>query len=227
MALVNFKQVADRFGHVDGTLVSASLGFPESQPYVTVRFYPWWEHPLYLEAREKDGPWAFADCEEGGRDVTIHPRDMVAFAMSRFAEPIECWFAESGPYVWPYEPDGEIFVNQPVDLDALTTAVAKRLDVQRSDARRIIDVPLSYAESPPFSLRLPQSVLIAAMEALDRLGVGYHKSFTPDGEPSPVAFVIDDETWIVAKDFDVDFPEFEHRPEWFDPSLDQRQCDDG
>lgn len=219
LALVNYRKVADRFGHIDGELVGASLGIPESNPYLTVRFYPWWEHPQYLEARENNEPWAFADVEEGAREVTIHPRGLVAFAMSRYAEVTDCWFAQSGRYIWPYEPDGQIIVNQPVDLDALAAAVAETLDAPVSEVRRIVDVSPPYAEKPPFSLRLPRSVLVAAMEGLDDLGVGYHKSYVPDDEPLPVALVIDDDNWIVAEDFEVDFPDFEHRPEWFDASL--------
>ena len=33
-----------------------------------------------------------------------------------------------------------------------------------------------------------------------------------------MAFIVDANNWIVADDFDVDFPEFEHRTEWFDAS---------
>lgn len=218
VALANFRKVADRFGHVDGDFVSSSLGFPESEPRFVLRFYPWWEHPDYLKARENDAPWAFADFEEGVREVAIYPRGLVAFAMSRYAQLTDCWFAESGPPIWPYEPDGQIFVNEPVDLDALAHAAAGHLDASVLEVRRAVDIPRSYAENPPFSLRLPRSVLIASMEALDGLGVGYHRTYAPKEGPLPVAFVIDDDNWIVAEDFDVDFPEFEHRAEWFDAS---------
>ncbi len=227
MALVNFRDVADRFGHVDGEFVACSLGFPEDGPNYKLRFYPWWEHPLYLEALDINGPWAFADHEEGVREVTIYPRGLVAFAMSRCPEVSDCWFAETGPFLWSYEPEGQIFVNESVKLDELVSAVGKRLNVTTSDLRRIIEVPPGSSEEPPFSLRLPRSVLAAAMETLEDLGVGFHKAHVPDVEALPVAFVIDDDNWIIADDFEVDFPNFEHRPEWFDPALDLRDQEEG
>jgi hypothetical protein len=34
---------------------------------------------------------------------------------------------------------------------------------------------------------------------------------------------VDDNVLIVARDFDVDVPEFEHRPEWFVPESEERR----
>jgi len=220
VALVNFRNVANRLGHVDGEFVGCSLGFPENEPYFKLRFYPWWEHPLYLQARDNDTPWAFADYEEGVREMAIYPRGLVAFAMSQSPDVTDCWFAESGPFLWPYEPNGQIFVNETVSPNELVNAVSKRLDVAVSDLRRIVQVPSGWGEKPPYSLELPQSVLAAAIEALEGLGVGFYKPHVPDVETLPVAFVIDDNNWIVAEDFQVDFPDFEHRPHWFAPTLD-------
>ena len=48
MAWVNFREVADRFSHIDGEVVSTTVAMTreESAVDIVLRFYPWWEHPL-------------------------------------------------------------------------------------------------------------------------------------------------------------------------------------
>jgi hypothetical protein len=45
--------------------------------------------------------------------------------------------------------------------------------------------------------------------------------FSP-GSPRPpeagVVFLIDDDDYIIADDFEVDVPEFNHEPDWFQPA---------
>lgn len=53
---VNFREIVERFGHIDGSIVRAEASFSgdgrPSSACVVVRFYAWWEHPLFLAARE-------------------------------------------------------------------------------------------------------------------------------------------------------------------------------
>lgn len=216
---VSYKQVAERFGFVNADLVACSFGFPEADPFFKIRFYPLWEHPLYLKAQDEGTLWAFADCEEGERDVTIYPRGLIAVHVSKRSEVEDCWFESSGPRLWDYEPDGQIFVNEPVDMATVVKVVSDELGATAEDLRRVISTYNDPTERTPFSLCLPRSVLLATTAALDAASVKYHPSNIPAAQPLPIAFVIDDEDWIIAADFDVDFPEFEHRPEWFTPSL--------
>ena len=53
MAWVNFRATLDRFRHIDAELVRSTISFtPEGgQAEVVIKFYPWWEHPLYEAAR--------------------------------------------------------------------------------------------------------------------------------------------------------------------------------
>jgi len=53
MTWVNFRDVQDRFTHIDALFVSSAARFgPDgAEVTVTVRFYPWWEHPAYVAAR--------------------------------------------------------------------------------------------------------------------------------------------------------------------------------
>ncbi len=53
MPVLNYCEVADRFyPQIDAEFVSAHVSLPEREARYTVRFYPWWEHPRYLEARQ-------------------------------------------------------------------------------------------------------------------------------------------------------------------------------
>lgn len=47
------------------------------------------------------------------------------------------------------------------------------------------------------------------------MGVSLFLPREPRFEPKLVLFIMDDDDFIVARDFEVDLPEFEHREEWF------------
>ncbi len=216
----NFREVRDRFTHIDAEFVACSLGFPEDRPFYRVRLYPWWEHPKLQEAVATDAPWGFTDYSDGMREVTVHPIDLVSFRISRAVEVTDWSFEETGPHVWDYEPDGQIFLNGDIDRDELVSEVQQRLDVDRLTVRRMIAAPDDAAWAPPFSLRLPRSVLLAAMAALDERHVAYHPAYVPPPpDDLPIAFVIDGTDVIIARDFEIDVPDFDHRPEWFQPPV--------
>jgi hypothetical protein len=40
MARVGFRQVSNRFGHVDGTFVEAMLGWSQQPSYFCFRYFP-------------------------------------------------------------------------------------------------------------------------------------------------------------------------------------------
>ena len=67
-----------------------------------------------------------------------------------------------------------------------------------------------------FSLgRFPASVGAAVRSVLDGLGVGYlEQDLGVSSETLPVMLLIDGEDYLIADDFDVDVPDFEHSPEW-------------
>lgn len=48
------------------------------------------------------------------------------------------------------------------------------------------------------------------------MGVDVFTPREPAARISPVMLTVDDNVLVVARDFFVDVPEFEHRPEWFE-----------
>ena len=49
------------------------------------------------------------------------------------------------------------------------------------------------------------------------MGVELFLPRAPVARPGLVLFAADESIAIVARDFEVELPEFEHRPEWFAP----------
>lgn len=41
MVVVNYREIEERFSHIDAEFVSAQLSLPERKAQYSVRFYPW------------------------------------------------------------------------------------------------------------------------------------------------------------------------------------------
>jgi hypothetical protein len=73
MAWTNYRNVVDRFGHIDAEFVKSTGLFSSDGAIaeLVVRFYPWWEHPQYRSAVERGERWGFSSFEGGKREVTV------------------------------------------------------------------------------------------------------------------------------------------------------------
>jgi hypothetical protein len=73
--------------------------------------------------------------------------------------------------------------------------------------------------SAPFSLGyFPFTLYNIVKEELQRADVRLHLARSPVKRNLPVVLLMDGDDYIVADDFEVDVPDFEHRPEWFAPT---------
>lgn len=216
---VNFREISARFTHIDAKFVSALFSLSPLRAEVVVRFYPWWEHPLYQEARDADAPWGFRDIEEGAQCVTVVAVDPIACQLSRHVEVTDWDFCEDHPETWQYQDEAEIFCNSDPDIPKLLEAVlARELPwVSREVLNRYLG-PRGWRA--PFSLgHFPYSLFIVLREELERANVRLHLPRLPQKRDALVALVLDGKDFIVARDFEVDVPDFEHRREWFDPTV--------
>ncbi len=217
MGIVNFREVQDRFTHIDAEFVSCTLGFGGETPRYTVSFYPWWEHPAYIEARNSGKPWGFTDCEDGCKPVTVYPKGLVQFRVTRITDVIDWAFLETHPLLWPYEDSGQIFCNSDPPLAKVAEGVRMALPhVPKEDLYSYLDPLLPY--KAPFCLgTFPLTLFNVVEKVLADLGVAMFISPRPEKKPMPVLFLIGGYDYIIADDFDIDVPNFEHRPEWFKP----------
>ncbi len=216
--LVNYREAITRFSHIDATFVAAEIGPDLATCRYVVRLYPWWEHPLYLQARDAGAPWGFVLEDEATRDVAVVARDPVAFHLSRRESVTDWAFCESHPLLWPFEDAAELFCNSDVDRLELIEAILRRNIPHLTRARLSEYIAPVSPHRAPFSLGyFPRSLFLVAREELERMGVRLFIAREPREQERLVLFLIDGEDYIVAHDFDIEVPDFEHRPEWFQP----------
>ena len=225
MARINYREVTDRFTHIDARFVACEIGLPGNDGFFTVDLYPWWEHPLYLEARSEGARWGFDDTCAGYRPVTVYPQSVYQFRLSRTTEVTDWDFTQEHPLLWQYEDAGQIICESPVSLEQwarLSDSVRGKLLGYNHSAELAEYVSLQtihqWGRTGSFSLgHFPRTLFRAIREVLEEQEVQYFAGADPEPVELPVLFLIDGGDYVIAQDFEVDVPEFEHRPEWFRP----------
>jgi hypothetical protein len=219
MAWVNFRDVQDRFTHIDAELVSAKAQFGEGEGDVaiTVRFYPWWEHPLFLAAHEAGKPWGFQDTDEGARDVTVKAVGPLAVSFVSGSTVIDWAFSTDHPALWEFSGEAGIFVNGPFDVGELTARLmARKMPfVESHHLCRYLDP--GWPRAPSRGVHLPPQLHRPVLEELEAMGVPVYVPRPAGDPPALVLFLLDGKDYVVAEDFMIDVPEFEHQPRWFQP----------
>jgi hypothetical protein len=214
--LVNYRDIQQRFTHIDAELVSATITLKPNTARYVVRLYPWWEHPLYVEAIEQGRPWGFSDLSAGAKEVVVIAVEPFAVCLSDRYEVVDWSFFDNHPLLWRYEDEAEIFVNSDFDQGELFEALMRRgiPSVSLGDFYRYIS-PRSDWHAPYSLGRFPYSLYWPVREELERMGVRLFLPREPQERTRPILFLIDGEDYIIARDFEIELPQFEHRPEWF------------
>ena len=220
MTWVNFREVQDRFTHIDAQFISASAQFAgdRSDVTITVRFYPWWEHPLYLAAREAGESWGFQNTEEGARDVTVKAIQPVAVSLVPDSTVTDWAFCADHPTLWEFAQHSVIYVNGPFDAGVLADRLAARKMpfVQREHLFRYLDP--GWPRVPSRGVSLPVQLHKPVLEELAAMDVPVYAPHMSGDPPELVLLLLDGREYVVAEDFLVDVPDFEHEPSWFQPA---------
>ena len=106
-------------------------------------------------------------------------------------------FSETHPLLWEFSDDFVLYVNRSFDVPEL-------IDPARAPLRSS-------------GIRIPAQLYDPTVSCLTQMNV----AVLPDERPTVpklTAFVLDEEDYIVAEDFVLEVPDFEHRPEWFAPA---------
>lgn len=227
MARISWREAIKRFTHIDAELVECEIGLPQHDGFFTIEFYPWWEHPLYLEAREAGDNWGFHGILDGYLPVMVYPKEVIKFQISRQTEVIDWDFTQEHPLLWEYESCGTITCNQTMTLEQwmqIAASAKNRLTGYNRDAdiaSYAVERVYRFGYTPSFSLgEFPATLFQALCEVLDEQAVRYFVPFSsvpPEAADLPVLFLIDRDDYIIARNFEVDVPEFVHKPEWFQP----------
>jgi hypothetical protein len=216
MSKINYKQIKDRFTHVDAKFVSSNCSFNTGENYFKIRFYPWWEHPSYLSARKYNENWRFNNTEEGMKYVTIYPINLHEYKLAQINNVIDIIFTEDHPLLWKYQDIGMLFCNSPFDMkDLVSRVLAANIPfVHQYIIFEFLDPYLSY--SPPFALpQMPKRLFDIVKNALQEMNVKIHISKNTNNNITPILFMADEDNYMIADDFELDVPIFEHKTEWF------------
>ncbi|MFO0747847.1 MAG: hypothetical protein U1F43_19595 [Myxococcota bacterium] len=196
---------------------------------IALRFYPWWEHPACRAAVAAGQPWGIAASDDAVRDLVVEAVEPLRCTLRADASAIDIAFVSEHPELWAHEPVGAVFCNSEYDHAALFDGIlARRMPYVTASALARYLVPHGRAAAPRSLGYLPASLLRVAVEELERLGVAVYRPALPalapadapdatDAKPALVALLVDGEVTLVARDFMVEVPEWEHRPEWFQP----------
>ena len=119
--------------------------------------------------------------------------------------------------LWDVTGSGTLYVNGPFERpDFVKGLMALGLpNVSEADLLNRID--LSATDQSPFGVEVPLQLMESAVSVFSRLGVPV---FRPDlfyVPPPAILFLLDSDDYIIARDFEVDVPEFVHDPQWFRP----------
>lgn len=211
-----FKNVASRFSHVDATFVCCQWG-GDGEFYYRVLLYPWWEDPLYLQALESGASFGFNDYSEGKKQVTIYPVEPLAcylHARQPGSDVTDFYYSSKHPILWEYESKGQIFCNSRVDLSELRTRLVERIpEIPDHYLGNILNTVESY--TPPFSLGyFPLTLYKVLAEILAEMKVRVLNGESPPFTFTPKVFFFDNE-YMIARDFEIEYPIFEHKDSWF------------
>lgn len=219
MTWVNFREIQNRFTHIDAEFISANAQFGRdgAEVTITVRFYPWWEHPLYVAAQQAGQQWGFQNTEKGARDVTVKAIRPVAVSLAPDSTVIDWAFCTDHPGLWDFSEQATIYVNGPFDARELAERLAARRMpfVRRDDLFRYLDP--SWPRVSSRGVSVPAQLQKPVMEELAAMQVPVYAPRLASDPPELVLLLLDGREQVIAEDFVVDVPEFEHRPSWFRP----------
>jgi hypothetical protein len=224
VALVNWREIRARFTHIDAEFVHARFNLPGGEVSYAVRFYPWWEHPQYRAARQANEHWEFSDTEDGRVVVTVYPRNVHEFHISPDPEVIDWYFTDEHPLLWRYYDSYQILCTSTIADDQLTALLSMIHAEAGYYLARYPQLPRdspdlrAWAKMGVFSLGVfPAPLYLKVVDYLAAIGVTRFGDFRPTLPEGgiPAVLVIEGEDFIIADDFELDFPEVEHKPEWF------------
>jgi hypothetical protein len=219
MAWTNYRNIVGRFSHIDAEFVKSSglLSSDGGTAELVVRFYPWWEHPQYVSAVQRGEDWGFSSYEAGKREVTVRAIRPWAFRLSPRQEVVDWRFEEENPLLWGFAEQSTVFVNAPFDRGTFFEGLMALGLPNVTHADLITHVRLPATSEAPMGLTVPDQLHQPVLTVFRQLGVPVFSPPLPRHMSPAVVFLVDDDDYVIAEDFEVDVPEFIHEPEWFQP----------
>jgi hypothetical protein len=219
MAWTNYRTIVERFSHIDAEFVNATTALsPEGgTATLVVRFYPWWEHPSYVAARDRGDTWSFSSYESGKRDVSVRAIEPWAFRLSPRQEVVDWRFEEHHPLLWDFADRETVYANAPFDRQAFFDHLITLELPNVSESHLLNHIDMPSTNKAPLGIVFPAQLHEPVMTVFRNLEIPVFSPGRPRQPAAAVVFLIDDDDYIIARDFEVDVPEFSHDSEWFRP----------
>jgi hypothetical protein len=215
MAIFHFRKLEKWFDTLETSGYKANFGFRcesmTERAQVSFEAYPLNAIDSYDPNQPQLPPVNF----------TIHAIEPKCFE-SRFGrneiflehDPIN--FRTVDPFLWTYETRAEIFCNSPVNCQALFRNVMVRMNGIASSNDIFSHLNPLKSQDPPFWLgSYPASLFCHVRDALEEMNVNMFVPSEPKAVEMPVLLEVGDVVRIVARDFEIDIPEFDTLDAWF------------
>ena len=191
---------------------------PSGIGHFTVSLYAWWEHPKYLEARTSGKQWRITAGSDANRRVTVYPKNISEARITSECSVVHWEFLSAHPFLWHNAEEARIICNEPMTAETWS-AVMDTAKENMTTTERNFDLSkyasLTYSSSRSFCLgSFPKPLFTGVTEALKARGIPFISSGEPKAPPPRVLFLVDGLDYIIADDFEVDVPNFEHKPQW-------------
>ena len=113
---------------------------------------------------------------------------------------------------WPYEQQGQIAFPQGIGEDAWQKMRARMLahlgdDMSPFAAGRFLPNQTAMSRNPNYALRLPYTPFQMLRTVLNEQQIGYEIRKEPQEQARPVILFINGDSYIMARDFEVDIPD--------------------
>ncbi|AMR26111.1 hypothetical protein A0257_02720 [Hymenobacter psoromatis] len=154
-------------------------------------------------------------------DVIVRPRHLLEFRLtpdactgiSEFCFDVDA----DDNRQWAYEQDGQIAFPQGIEETAWA-ALNTRMRADLGDtfspleAYHYIPNQTALQRNPNYTLRLPYTPFHLLRTILDEQQLPYEVRREPQEQPRPVILFINDESYLLARDFEVDIPDALYTP---------------
>lgn len=207
MARIGWQEFIRHFSEVEVRFVNCEIGLPHRDSFFTVAFYAW-------DSR---------NTSDEDVEVTIYAKNVRQVKLSSYleCEEIEGWdFTQQHPLLWHYEREGQITCLTPLtsELWQQIAALAQQTLTGYNHEVNVADYAARQVErwghTGSFALgTFPLPLYHVLLPVLEAHGIRCFLPYEPNPIPVPVLFLIDGDDYIIADDFEVDLPEFIHKPE--------------
>ena len=193
-----------------------SLQRPGSENFYRLRCRLYHQRALSFSIMDANGARQYIFTRNWQMDVIVRPVSLLEFritpdactGISEFGFEVDA----NDPRQWPYEPQGQIAFPQGIGAEAWQQLKARMQahlgdTVSPYEAARCLPSQTALSRNPNYVLRLPYTPFQFLRTALNEQQIPCEVRAEPQEQPRPVILFINNDSYIMARDFEVDIPD--------------------